>query len=302
MGQAATTLFTELWGDQTLNALKRAQKETQRVFNGITDYTPFVKNKKAAGYHGPKFTGIAGETVARGAGFASVQDATETSFDIDFAQKSGGCFSVDIDEDLQTDINLIEEYGAEMAEEIMDEYDIYILTALIAGCAAGNKVNFAGAGTTADKLTYQDFLNADEVLNTANAPRNGRYCFIDPVHLADMYLIDQFINRDKIPDANLREGIAGKLLNFNIVLTPNMPMVDIAGAINATAAKNDSYPVFFIQSLAYGWGRQQELQTMQADVPQNTLTQRSLWSIHGGAVQEQTFIYQVSDQTTADPI
>ncbi len=301
MGQAATTLFTEIWGDNTLNAMKRAQKVTQRIFNGVTDYTPFIKGKKAAGYHGPKFTGLAGESVARGAGFASVQDPTETSFDIDFNKKSGGCFSVDVDENDQTDIDLLKEYGEEMAAEIMDEYDAYVADALIAGCASGNKVDFAGAATTADKITLQDFINARQVLNAAGAPQRDRYCFIDSQHEAQLYLIDQFINRDKIPDANLREGIAGKLMGFYVVLTNQIPDVDIAGAVNATAVKNDDPPVIFIQKLAYGWGRQKELGAMDANVPQNTLTQRSLWSIHGGAVQEQTYIYQVNDQTTADP-
>jgi len=301
MGQAATTLFTELWGTQTLNSMKLAQADTQRVWTGITDYTNLVRGKDVAGYHGPKFTGLAGETVARAAAFSSVQDPTETSFDIDFSQKSGGCFSIKQDEDDQTSLDLAKEFGNAMAVEIMDEYDKYICAALVAGCSAGNKVNFDDAATTADVITYGDFKNARKVLNAAKAPKQGRFCFIESKHESELHDITEFISRDKIPDQNLRDGIAGKLLGFFVVLTEELPLVDIAGDVHATAVKNDSYPVMFIQSLAYGWGRQKEMGTMDANVPLSTLVQSSLWSIHGGAVQEQTYIYQVSDQTTADP-
>jgi hypothetical protein len=302
MGAASSTLFRELWGEETLNSLKRKQKEVQRVFNGITDYTMKVKDVKSAGYHGPKFSGLSGETVSRGNSFDSVQSADNSSIDIAFDQKSGGAYDIKLDQAGQTPVELAKEYGDEMAEEIMDEYDEYILTQLIGNCADANKVDFAGAGSNADVITAADFIKARKTLNLAGAPQRGRYCFIDPKHESELYSISNFVSRDKIAKTEaLKEGVVGRLLGFDVILTTNMPQVDIAGDINATTAKNDSYPVLFVQSLAYGWGRQKEFATMQSNDAKATTTDYSLWSMHGGALQEDDYILQISDQTTADP-
>ena len=84
-------------------------------------------------------------------------------------------------------------------------------------------------GTLATELSYDNLLRADQYLNDANVPPDGRFLIISPAQKAGFMKQDQFINKDY---ADLRTGLLGAWLNYPIFVTPNVDGTNAAGHDN----------------------------------------------------------------------
>lgn len=302
MGQATNTIYGDLVATETVAEMKRRLTQRAYAMNYLHNVSKYAK-KGTKVIHLPDITTESAQSVAIGATFSAPSGGSTGTTDLTLDKKTGNPFNIQIDTGEQTLVNILKEKSAQAAENILETMDVMYLAGLVGAVPVGGKANFAGASTKADTLTLQDFINADQYLNEKKAPISKRFCFISPTHKSQIFGIESFISADKIGKTSkmpLVEGFVGRLMGFDVIILPWIPKVDKAGAINATAAKNDSFPVLFGHELCYMWGKQlvitmtseNDLATSRRYVPANT---------HGHAKLIDTWVYQISDKTTADP-
>lgn len=99
-------------------------------------------------------------------------------------------------------------------------------------------------GTMATGLTYDNIVRADQYLNDAEAPDEGRAIIISHAEKANFLKMDQFINRDY---ADIRTGLLGGILNYPLLVTGNTNGTNAAGHDNVMIQKS---AIFFAQQIA----------------------------------------------------
>lgn len=302
MGQASNTIYGDLITTETLNAIKRKGQDNRYAMSYLYDVSKFAK-KGMKVIHVPYVTTESGQTVAVGATFTAPSGAGEGSKDLTVDQKAGNPFIVQRDTDVQTTVRTLTEKSADAGANILRKEDVNILTALIRDIPVGQKVDFAGSGTTANKITLDDFVAARKALNEKDAPIDGRFCFIGPEHESQLFKIEQFVSADKIGQQSkmpIPNGLIGRLMGFDVILLNHLPKVDKAGAINASAFKNDSTPVIFGHKYCYMYGNQL-IETLSSTNDLSATDRYVPYRTFGRGKLEDSWVYQVSDKTTADP-
>jgi hypothetical protein len=303
MSQASGTIYPELWSAKTLQQMIAEMRSGKvRVLNTLTDYTPFVKNKQAAGYHGPKVSGISAQNVAVGASFSDPGDATHESIDIAFNLKIGAPFRVYDVQEAQTNLNLMNIYTGDAKNAILDGYDLALAKALIASVSTATPDHLVPQNDTVNyKLTEADIKAAKKALDVAKAPKKGRYMLVGPNWENDLFDISNFISRDKIAKTEaVPEGVIGRVYGFDVVSFADMVDVDDDGTYSLTSENNTNSCAVFYQSLAIGWGRQLELKTK---IEAEALSSSDLvnpYSVWGWTVQKSDYIYVVYDSEDND--
>ena len=302
MSQASNTIYGDLVSSQTLNAIKHGLTTRSYAMSRLYNVSKFAR-KGINTIHVPHIEVESGQSVAVGGNFAAPTGDTDGSKDLTLNLKAGNPFLVKRDLNAQTAVAILKEKSREAGDNILEIMDIAVLKGLIGDIPGGGKVDFAGHATHADVITAADFIGARKYLNENKAPLNGRFCFISPKHEAEVLAIDNFVSADKIGKTSnmpIVEGFIGRLYGFDICLLNHLPKVDVAGAVNATAYKNDSYPVIFGQTLCYMWGKQLT-ETMSNVVDLSTADRYVPYTVYGHDELENTFAYMVSDKTTANP-
>lgn len=280
---ATANFFPELWNDKTLEAMVRELRDTQHVVNSIMDYTPFTLGKQASGYNGPTLSGLAAQDLPADAASALTRDAIVISFD----QKRGCIFTLSDIDVAQSDVNQVGELTAQAAEVLLDDYDGFIVKAMVAGLSATAGFKNTIADTTNHKITLADFKDARKKLNIQKAPRRGRFCVISPDLESDLFEIEEFISRDKIADTvAVKEGVIGRCMGFDIIMNADIPKVT-----TAWATANGTLPTaLFYSKAALGFARQKEFRTKMAPsalIPGDTI---NIYSVYGGVVQNAKYI------------
>lgn len=285
------SFYPELWGAKTLEAVLRSMKERKYIVSTITDYTNFVKDKAASGYHGPRVGVLETKDLPYTDPF---QTAAKTAVKINFDQKKGVPFVVsDIDE-AQSNINILKECTESAKDAIIDGWDDFIIRALIVGAASANKITLAD--TVNKVMTKADFQEARLILNKKGAPMRERYAVLSPEHESQLYDISEFISRDKIAKTEaIQEGVIGRLFGFDILLHPAMPKVNDSGDLSSTQNKEVS---IFYSKAAYGFGRQKVLGTKtspDAGLPGDKI---NIYTVFGGVIQEEDMIITIRDHSS----
>ena len=122
------SFYPELWGAKTLEQMLRREREnTIRIHKTIVDYTPFVRNKNASGYHGPRISKV----TAKDLPLSSFTDPAKSSIDIIFNQKKGVGQIVDDIDSAQTNLNLVNIYTDNAVDGLLDAYDSSIINQII---------------------------------------------------------------------------------------------------------------------------------------------------------------------------
>lgn len=287
MSQASGTIRPELWGDKTLQQMRKALMDTQYILNSITDYTPFVKGKNAAGYHGPSITGIDAQNKDLNTDFTPITP-TGTSIDIPFDRKVGTPLNVDNILEAQTNLNLLNIYTEMAKDALLEAYDLKVMQDILDNMAADAKIAY----NTGASLTEADFKKARELLNTAGAPLRGRYAIVRPVDEAALLSITNFVSADKIGRANLRDGVVGRAYGFDIIMRPTLPTVTSAGERGG-----DNECALFYQSLVYGFGRQLELKTKTQPNALSISDIITIYSVCGGKIQNDDYAVLIYDDS-----
>lgn len=271
----------ELWSDRTLNQLLAELKDTQRVVNSVTDYTPFTIGRKATAYNGPKLGAVKVQDLP----VTTPDNPAQTAIQISFSKKRGVVFQLSDIDAAQASVDMMSSLTTDATMALLDDYDLYLLQVMIDGMASGNKKTIAD--TSGHKLTRADVLAARSILNAAGAPQRGRYCAVSPEFEANLYDIADFTSRDKIYDTTaMRDGLIGRMLGFDVILANSMPKVT-----NAWSRTAGTLPVaLFYSSYGTGFGRQKEFETKSspdAKIPGDIV---NVYSVYGAAVQADTMI------------
>jgi len=271
----------ELWSDRTLNQVLASLRETQRIVNSVTDYTPFTLGRQATAYNGPKL----GALTVRDLPATDEDDPSQTAIQISFSKKRGVVFNLSDIDAAQASVDMLASLTGDAAEALLDDYDLYLLQVMIDGLAGGNKKTIAD--TSGHKLTRADVLAARTILNAAKAPLRGRYCAVSPEFEANLYDIADFTSRDKIFDTTaMRDGVIGRMLGFDVILANSMPKVT-----NAWSRTNGTLPVaLFYSSYGTGFGRQKEFETKSsadAKIPGDVV---NVYSVFGAAIQDDSMV------------
>ncbi len=122
--------------------------------------------------------------------------------------------------DIQSSYELRSEYTKAAAYAIVEAVDTDILTELKAG-----STNTA-LGTFGTPLTYNLIVDAKTVLDVAKAPSTKRTLAVDGFQEGQLLKIDNFIRYDALGKSNIENGKVGRVLNFEVVMSQNIPFVD----------------------------------------------------------------------------
>jgi len=275
--------FRELWNDKTLEAMIREMQETQRIVNSVMDYTPFTLGQKASGYNGPTLSGLTVRTLPAD----DSDDPSRNAIAITFNQKKGCVFALSDIDVAQSDVNQVGELTEQAAQALMDDYDSFLVSTMVAGLSATAGFKNTIADTVNHKLTLAEFKDARKKLNLQKAPRRWRYCAIHPDLAPDLFDIPEFISRDKIADTTaMKEGVIGRLMGFDVIENSDIPKVTTSWATTA----GDRPVALFYSKAAVGFGRQKEFETKvspDATIPGDII---NIYSVYGGLVQKANYI------------
>lgn len=286
----STAFQPNLWADTTLNDMKRNLQIVQRIVNSITDYTKFVKGKEANGYTGLQIGAM--KPVALPASESDVNKPAKGTFRFAFDQHVGSPFEVNDIDNAQTNIELLKHFTKDAYEAILDGYDEFIAKGLITG--ANKKLK--KSDTTGNVITKADIQALRLELNKMRAPLRGRYLLVSPEAESQLLDISEFISRDKIADATaMKEGIIGRVLGFDVLMSPLMPKTDTTGAINATAGSNVKDTLVAYHSLAFGFGRQLEFNAISEPKALLPGAIVNIYSVYGGVIQEPKYAVSLRD-------
>jgi len=281
--------YPKMWSDRTLDRMIKELQTTQHMVNAITDYTHLVKGKEADAYIGLKIGSL--DYVNMPASDSDVNRPTKSTIQILFDQKKGVPFEVDNIENAQSNINFMTEFAIKAKDGLIKAYDDFILGKIISD--SGSKILKSKSN---NKITFEDILELKLRLDEAQAPETKRFLVVSPKTLSHLLSIKEFISRDKIADANaMKSGIIGQILGFNVMMLPYIPKVDSTGAISATPGNNTLDVVLAFQSIAFGFGRQQEFGTKIEPKALSACDWVNIWSVFGGTMQEPTFAVTMRD-------
>ena len=243
----------EIWAGETQKLLQESLKLEKPIYSTVIDYSNITRNAQAGGYNGPVLTGNV--AIPLPISDDDFKVLTQGNFNMPFDQNIGVPVLIKDIEAAQSIIAMRETYtsGAKIALE--DGYNSYLIKQMVDGTASGNRQMLADSVNNV--LTKADFVNAHKFLNKAKAPRRNRYCVLGADLEAQIYDIAGFISRDKIANTNaLSDATIGKLMGFEVMLAPDMPVVDSDGYVDATAEINVA--LFYHRTCA-GFGRNKEL-------------------------------------------
>ncbi|HOD52918.1 MAG TPA: P22 phage major capsid protein family protein [Candidatus Cloacimonadota bacterium] len=282
--------YPQLWSNKTLNKMKKELETKKRIFSTITDYTPFVLNKEAEGYNGPKLGVLS--AVDLPASDSDINDPSKSTISFLFSQKKGVPFVVKDVEESQSNVDLLNHYTEDAKDAILDVYDQFCIKGMIAG--AGSKIK--KSDSVGNIIVKADILKLMETLDAKKAPQKGRYLVVSPTVKAQILDISDFISRDKILDTSaMKDGVIGTILGFEVIMSNDLPKVNASGLIDATPANNTKDALLAYQSLGWAFGRQKEFGADSLPQPLTPGTLVNIWSYFGGTIQEADFVVSMRD-------
>lgn len=157
---------------------------------------------------------------------------TPTNTDILINTDEYAAIAVENITDLQSMLNLIENYAPEMA---------YTLALAVDDVLAGLVDDFGTniVGTLAVGLTYDDLIDGRKMLANANVPDDERHIVCSPAQEAGWLKLDHFINRDYTENLGVGKGFKGERayvghwLSIPVYVSVNVEGSDAAGHDNA---------------------------------------------------------------------
>jgi len=217
----AITFIPEIWSAMMLESLKKELVYGQpSVVN--RDYEGDIKNQGDT----VRIRSISRPTVAtytKGSTTINPEQLTDAQRSLLIDQAKYFAFEVD-------DIDQAQSTGGELEEGLMegvyalrDTADQYI-AALYTGAASANQVGTVSVTTAA--LAYTQLRKLKVKLDEANVPQQGRYCVVPPWYHGLLLEEDKFVRVDASgTDQGLRNGIVGRALGMDILVSNNAPLV-----------------------------------------------------------------------------
>jgi N4-gp56 family major capsid protein len=200
---------------------------------GDTIYIPYVSNlavnSKAAG------SPVTYQAFTDNRWSMTVNRYREVSFAID------NFLEIFADRDLRAIYT--ERAGFALARDL--EYAILAERATVNGYNSGSNV----VSNSASGLTYADILAANEILDVANVPRQGRKLFIDPSQYYSLLAQDEFINADYNSGNAVSTGQVGTICGVPVKMTTSIVANSLTGYTNGEGSAGQ--PTAGIQASPY---------------------------------------------------
>lgn len=158
------------------------------------------------------------------------EDVDVTTSDLIVDQGAYFNFRVNDVDSLQAAGPLRDPAMAEAAIGLRDSVDTYAGTTLAAGVLTGNKIGNTDVVDGTDKpgqgqsSAWTVLLKLRQKLNDKSVPTEGRYVIIDSDFEAALLHDDRFVRVDASGTAEgLRNGIVGRVLGFDVLVSNNVP-------------------------------------------------------------------------------
>lgn len=173
-----------------------------------------------------------------GAYSGTVTYATPTSTTLDLAinQSNYVAFKVGDVVAAQANVDLVAEYTREAAYAVAKLADTYVMgLASDAGLNAREiDVDLAGARSGWDSM-YEKLVDAAEMLDGSDAPREGRFVVASPRMMAALVSDTSYVAATQLGDAVRVSGSVGRIAGFDVVPSNNVAKRVIAGTTPGSA-------------------------------------------------------------------
>lgn len=231
---AITNFIPEVWTAQLLSSLKKAT-----VFGGPSVVNRSYEGQIAGGGDTVRITSISRPTIAaytKNVTAITPETLTDAERSLVIDQSYYFAFEVD-DIDMRQSASggaLLAEAANEAAYGLADTADQFLMTTILAGVPAGNKIG--ATAITTQSLAQTGVLGLKTKLDAADVPSQGRYIVAPP------WFVNMLLNGSALAsvanagtDAGLRNGQVGRLFGFDLLMSNN-----IAAGYNSQA---DDYAV-----------------------------------------------------------
>ena len=168
---------------------------------------------------------------------AAVVFETETPTNVDILVNTWqyAAFALQTDVKKQTHLDLMKIYSGRAGVALATALDDVL---------AGLVDDFTQTvGTLAVENSYDDFLRADQYLNDANAPQDGRAIVISPAAKAGLMKLDQFVNADysklnSSASPAMKARNLGTWMGYPVYMSANVEGSNAAGHDNGVFHKS----------------------------------------------------------------
>lgn len=237
-------------------------KEFLTKDNEFINYCTIQDNNVLAGkvVHKPQSGGAANVVRNRAAYPATVVTRTDTDLTYEIDEYTTDPFHIPHKDTVELSydkrMSMLRENAANLKEVVADNL-AYSWAKNVPG---GKKIETTGAANAGGfkKLTKEDFIKAQNVLNNDNVSKEGRYILITSDQLADL-LSDTTLTGYFQSPTNLQEGVIARMFGFNILERSSVVKMTSAKAVKlpeAAPAGGDISGAIFWQRewLERAWG------------------------------------------------
>ena len=217
----AITFIPEIWSAMMLESLKKNLVFGQpSVVN--RDYEGEIRNQGDT----VRIRSISRPTISsysKGSTTISPEQLTDTQRSLKIDQAKYFAFEVDDVDAAQSTGGEIENALMEAVYGLRDVADQFI-AALYTGAVSANQLGTVSVTTAA--LAYTQLRKLKVKLDEANVPNEGRYAVVPPWYHGLLLEDDRFVRVDASGnDQALRNGIVGRALGMDVLLSNNAPFV-----------------------------------------------------------------------------
>lgn len=217
----AITFIPEIWSAMMLESFK---KELVYAGPGVVnrDYEGDIANQGDT----VRIRSISRPTIAtytKGSTTITPEQLTDTQRSLVIDQAKYFAFEVDDVDAAQSTGGELEAGLTEAVYGLRDVADQYV-AALYSGAASANQIGTVSVTTAA--LAYTQLRKLKVKLDEANVPQAGRYVVVPAWYHGLLLEEDKFVRVDASgTDTGLRNGIVGRALGFDVLMSNNAPLV-----------------------------------------------------------------------------
>ncbi len=240
----------EVWVRDIQEQLFAGKSEFLRM---STSHDEFVEDKTV---HVPQAGTIPGATKNRAIVPAVIKKRTDTDLSYNLDDYTTDPIYIDDIDEIQTSYAKRESVLKQHVNVLKDRLALETLHDWSTDSTAANQIRTTGvavntnlppgAAGTRNKLTVADLASVAKVLDEANVPDDGRVLILPPAMYYEIFTINDLIKSDIAGKLTLPEGVAGRILGFDVIKRNGTVIYDDTGtpilkAVGAASAGDDNF-------------------------------------------------------------
>jgi hypothetical protein len=241
----------EIWGKELYIAASKYQGE---FLPTLKKYNPEMKKNKS--YHITVIPAQSASYRAYGAASAEVTYTKGAPTDVEVVVKDEvyTAFYLDDEQLNTTETSLIQGFAEQSNEANMNGIETNVALNLAINAASGNKIELASG----NQITVANLNTMRQNMLNAGSDFKECYFLINPTYETNIRNIKDadtneklFLSADKFQPGVLRDGVIGKILGFNVILSHNLPTLNDAGTAYDAAGE---VAMVYYDARAYAYG------------------------------------------------